>query len=85
MHFDPIEHLKEMMRIQGIGVHVITPPYDEVVRFDFNLRQRLYGEFDYKKFINYIEGNCKTDTVYLIVDRFELRFILFKNKNGLLS
>ena len=84
MIFDPIEHLKELMRIRGVGVHIILPPYDAVVRFDFGLRERLYGEFDYKKFISHVEEKCKIDTVYLTADRFELRFILFKNKNGVI-
>ena len=84
MNFDPIEHLKDLMRLWGIGVHVFIPPYEDVVRFDFNLRERLYGEFDYQKFISHIEGKCDIDTVYLTADRFDLRFILLKNKNGVI-
>jgi len=78
MQFDPIVHLKEMMRIRGVGVFVLTPTHDESVDIDDDLRFQLYGKFDLKRFVLSLLERCCTGTIYLASDKFDLNFIYMK-------
>ncbi|MCL1819657.1 MAG: AraC family transcriptional regulator [Oscillospiraceae bacterium] len=78
MQFEPISHLKEMMRIRGISTHFLSPPYSDAVNFDDGLHHLLYGDYDFISFIQVMIQRCQIGTVYLANDKFELNYILIK-------
>jgi Response regulator containing CheY-like receiver domain and AraC-type DNA-binding domain len=73
-----------MMRIRGIAVHMLTPPYLNNAPFDGGLREKLYGEYDYAKLFETLEQNCRNHVVYFATDPFDLSYILFRARPDVL-
>jgi hypothetical protein len=82
MNFEPVELIKELMDAHGVSVKIFKKPYDAADCFDGQLRRRIYGEFDYESMLKKLEDFCRSNTVYMILDSFELHYLVLRLHAG---
>ena len=77
MEFNPVEHIRDLMHAEGINFHRMETPLAELARFDGELRRQLYVDYDYEDIRQELLANCQPQTLYVVTDTFELRYIIF--------
>jgi len=78
MEFYPLELISDMMQAQGVNFHQLCEDLTDLSLFDCNLRQQLFTNYDYSDIRAQLLTHCRPKTLYLIKDKFELNYIIFK-------
>lgn len=78
MEINLVQLIKDMMNAQGIEVHMLKAPYENIQNFDSGFRKQLFEGYDYSRIIEQLEYSCKENKVYMVTDQFEVHYIIFK-------
>ena len=70
--------IKNLMDAQGIDTHYLTPPYENIEKFDGGIRKQIFVNMDYCDMIRHFENNCTYNSIYMVRDQFAVHYILFK-------
>lgn len=74
---DTIELLKSVLMTQSIYTYRLDDLRSGKVKFDRGIRKQLFKEYDYRNLAEEIEKKYRDHTVSIIIDQFEVRYILF--------
>ena len=79
MEFNPVEHIRDLMHAEGINFHRLEMPFADLSRIDGELRRQLFADYDYEDIRQELLTNCQPQTLYIVTDTFESRYIIFRD------
>lgn len=76
MNIDLLDIIKDIINAQGIQILLLSAPYTNTSDIDYQFRERLYKDFNYSIFINYIQHMSLKNKICNFTDDFHLNYIV---------
>ncbi len=71
-----IELLRNVLMTQSVGTYRMADLCSESVVFDGGIRKQIFEDYDYKKFAEELMKLCRKKAVCMVMDPFEVSYIL---------
>lgn len=83
MCIDMLSLFQQLIEGQKVNYTTLEPPYENVESFDLGLRKRIYQEYTFTPFLNFLNSLGNEPTLYHFTDTYECNYSFFqRNKEG---
>lgn len=78
MKIDVLEMMKQISAALGVQMLLLSPPYEEIKKMDFEFGPKLYAGFEYQPMIEALKQYCMPDTIYVMKNSLYMYHTFFR-------